>query len=47
MALVLGTLFVFIAIGLCSKRFDWRQQTLIVLTATALAVVQFTFPRFL
>lgn len=47
MALVLISLFAYIAIGLIPKRFDWRQQTAIVLTAIALAFVQFTFPRFL
>lgn len=47
MALVLGTIFMFIAVGLVSKRFDWRQQLLIVLTAATLAALQFAFPRFL
>lgn len=47
MALVLVSLFVYIAIGLSPKRFDWRQQAAIVLTAIVLTVVQFTFPRFL
>jgi hypothetical protein len=40
-------LFLFILIGLAANRFDWRQQTLVVLAAVALAVVQFSFPRFL
>jgi hypothetical protein len=47
MPIVLGTVLLFIVIGLSSRRFDWRQQALIVVAAITLAVVQFRFPRFL
>lgn len=47
MPLILSFVFLFIVIGLAATRFDWRQQSLIVLAAIAIAVVQFTLPRFL
>lgn len=47
MALVLGTVALFILIGVGSRRFDWRQQSLIVIVAIALAAVQFRFPGLL
>lgn len=47
MPLVLGSVLLFILIGLGSGRLDWRQQTVIVVIAIALAAVQFSFPRFL
>ena len=43
MALVLGTVALFILIGVSSRRFGWRQQTLVVMVSIALAVVQFRF----
>lgn len=47
MALVLGTVALFILIGVSPRRFDWRQQTLVALVAIALAAVQFRFPGLL
>lgn len=47
MQLVLAILFGFVFIGLVTRRFDRRQQTLIVAIAIALAVAQYTLPRFL
>jgi len=42
--LVLGAIVLFIVIGVGSRRYDWRQQTLIVVVAMTLAAVQFRFP---
>jgi hypothetical protein len=47
MPLVLTLVLFFIVVGLASTRFDWRQQSLIALAAIGIALVQYTFPRFL
>jgi hypothetical protein len=47
MQLVLAVLFVFMFVGLVPRRFDVRQQAIIVTVAIVLAMVQFTLTRFL
>lgn len=47
MQLTLTILFLFITLGLLSRRFGPRQQVVIAMVAVMLPVVQFTFSRFL
>lgn len=47
MQLVLVILFAFALIGFASRRFDARQQAIIVMVSVVLAMAQFTFARFL
>jgi hypothetical protein len=45
--LILITLVLFTTVGLVSRHFGGRQQTVVVVIAVALAVVQLTLPRYL
>jgi hypothetical protein len=47
MPLVLGAVVLFVTIGVASRELSWRQTILAAAVAVALAVTQFTFPRFL
>ena len=44
---MLASVFLFIFIGLGSKRFGARQNLLVAAVAVVLAVMQFSFSRFL
>lgn len=47
MPLILITLVSFTAVGLVSRRFGRRQQALVAVIATMLALIQLTLPRYL
>ena len=47
MLLVLGAVVLFVTIGVASRELSWRQTMLAASVAVMLAVVQFTFSRFL
>lgn len=47
MQLVLAIVLLFILVGLLSRTFGARQQLVVATVAVTLAVMQFTFSRFL